>query len=440
MKTKVAIHVNWIWFSLAVVLAALFLSAPAQAGRNFQPSASSFVQTAPPAISRSDAAQDSAAALRGDEYRLIFPTSYNAATNSKESETEAIRAAKFNSFVELLNTAGAQGYRLTSFVYKKSGVPVGVVRRNGARYEYKWFEVLNAARFDGQFAELSQKGFRLADYIHFDLYCNSISPDGSPTGTECATVSVFLLEREVGVEKPARFAVLGWEEKPVLPAKTEVKRNLSQGLFPKQVFAGYDIWFDERGATDRSWSDAEIELVWYDPSWWGSDTNRSVNKLARQGYRVGLINWDTALMYRSPGSASFNYYWVDANKKSFEKQLAQLQAKGATYISTYEEENKLIFERSLSDGGKRHEYKVLKFDFQFEEHAGANKVSVDFAAQGKEALTALHDLVRKGFAVRDLFVTRKQVGAILERTLSESRSRPALSADAATTAVVVSGS
>jgi len=139
--------------------------------------------------------------------------------------------------------------------------------------------------------------------------------------------------------------------------------------------------------------------------------------LAKRGYRIGLINWDTAVMYRNPGSASFNYVWVDAKKKSFEKQLARLQAKGAVYVTTYEEENKLIFERRLSDDGKRREYRVLKFEFRVDEDSGGNRVRIDLAARGKEALSALRDLVRDGFVVRDLFLSGKQVGAILERPL-----------------------
>jgi hypothetical protein len=377
-----------------------------------------------------DGAKRESAAPGESEYRLIFPASSVGTIRTFNSEDEAVRASKFDGFVEQLNKAGAEGYRLSSFVYAHSGLPVGVVRRATARYEYTWVAARygydwleGAGGFKQKFASLSQKGFRLADYAHIELYCQPIGSENTSlgieaVGRECASVNLFLLERELGVERPARFAVLGWEKNPAMPAAAEFKRKLSEGLFPKHVFSGYDIWFEEGDGGDRRWEGGgEIELVWYDPSWWGSDTNRSVNKWAKRGYRVGLINWDTAVMYRNTGSTGFNYVWVDAKKKSFEKQLGRLQAKGAVYVATYEEEHKLIFERRLPDDGKRHEYRVLKFDFRFEEDGGGNRVRIALAAQGEEALRALRDLVREGFAVRDLFLSEKQVCAILGRPL-----------------------
>jgi hypothetical protein len=428
MRTRAAGYVQVLWLSSAILLTPLLPSAAALQGRVSRPAgpAQLNAQTAAPP----DRAKGEPATPGGGEYRLIFPTSSVGTAKTINSEDEAVRASKFDSFVEQLSKAGAEGYRLTSFVYAQSGLPVGVVRRGAAHYEYTWLAYRDkynwlegVGGFKQMFASLSQKGFRLADHAHFELYCEPLIPENTGLGIEamgqaCAAVNVFLLEREVGVQRPARFAVLGWEEKPAVPAAVEFKRKVSEGLFPKQIFSGYDIWFEEGGAGDGRWGgDAEIELVWYDPSWWGSDTNRSVNKLAKRGYRVGLINWDTAVMYRSPGSGGFNYYWVDAKKQSFEKQLARLQSKGAVYVTTYEEENKLIFERRLSDDGKRREYRVLMFEFRFEEDAGGKGGRIDITAQGKAALSALHDLVREGFAVRDLFLSGKRVGAILERPL-----------------------
>lgn len=428
MRTRVAVYVGAVWLSSAIILATPVLSTAALSGGVFQPPRPSTAHLQP-AVPPEGEKRESAVHA-GDEYRLIFPAASVGTAKTFNSEDEAVRSSKFDGFVEQLNRAGAEGYRLTSFVYAHSGLPVGVVRRAAARYEYTWLAFHNASSwlegeggFKQKFSSLSQKGFRLADYVHLELYCQPVSAENpglgiEAMGRECAVVNLFLLERELGVEKPARFAVMGWEKKPSVPAADEFKRKLSEGLVPKQVFSGYDIWFEEGEAGDVRWrSDAEIELVWYDPSWWGSDTNRSVNKMAKRGYRVGLINWDTAIMYRDRGSTGFNYYWVDAKKKSFERQLARLQAKGAVYISTYEEEHKLIFERRLSDDGKRRDYRVLKFEFRFGEDAGGNRFRIDLAAQGKEAMQSLHDLVRKGFAVRDLFLSDKQVGVILERPL-----------------------
>lgn len=428
MRTRVAGYAEALLVSSAIILAAPLLSAAAFSGGVFQtavPVKADVLPAFPP-----DRAKQESAARGGAEYRLIFPTSSAGTAKTVNSEDEAVRTSKFDSFVEQLNKAGAEGYRLTSFVYAHSGLPVGLVRRAAGRYEYTWMALPfvsdwleGAGGFKQKFAPLSQKGFRLADYVHLEIYCGPIieeepSTASGATGTQCKSVNLFLLERESGVERPARFAVLGWEKKPTVPAVTELKRKLSEGLFPKQVFAGFDIWFEEGDAGGGRWGGGdEIELVWYDASWWGKDTNKSVNKIARRGYRVGLINWDTALMYRDSGSGGFNYYWVDARKKSFEKELARHQAKGSVYVSTYAEEHKLIFERRLPDDGKRREYRVLKFEFRFEEDASGNRVRIDLAAQGQDALSALRSMVREGFAVRDLFLSGKKVGAVLERLL-----------------------
>lgn len=428
MITRVAGYAEALLVSSAIILATPLLGAAAFSGKMLQTAVTAKADVQP-ALPHDRSKQESADSA-GGEYRLIFPASSVGAAMTVNSEDDAVRASKFDSFVEQLNKAGAEGYRLTSFVYAHSGLPVGIARRAAARYEYMWIALRyesgwleGAGGFRQKFALLSQKGFRLADYVHLEISCGPVIQENmslgiEAMGQECASVNVFLLERELGGESPTRFAVLGWEEKPAVPAAVELRRKLLEGLFPKQVFAGYDIWFEEGGAGGgHRGGDAEIELVWYDASWWGKDINRSVNKMARRGYRVGLINWGTAVMYRDSGPGGFNYYWVDAKKKSFERQLARLQAKGAVYISTYEEEHKLIFERRLSDDGKRREYRVLKFEFRFEEDAGVNKLRIDLAAQGQESLSALRGLVREGYAVRDLFLSGKKVGAILERPL-----------------------
>lgn len=425
MKTRLAAYAQVLWLTLAIFLTPLLSSSAVLSGRVTQspgPAAINTRTTVTPASKKS--------AASGVEYELIFPTRSVGTSKTFKSEDEAVRASKFDAFIEQLNKAGAEGYRLASFVYAQSGLPVGVVKRTATRYEYTWLAVQRGYYWFGvaegseqKFVSLSHRGFRLADYAHIEFDCVTFDPlavpaIADPTGNSCSNVNVFLFEREVGVEKPARFAVLalGWLETQA-PAVTELRRKLAEGLFPKLVFAGYDIWFDEEAGAIRPWSGyPEIELVRYESSWWGSDINTRVNKLAKGGYRIGLTNWDTVVMYRNPGSGGFNYHWVDAKKKSFEKGLARLQAKGAVYVTAYKDENKLIFERRLSDDGKRREYRVLKFEFAFAEDAGGNRGNIAITAQGKESLGVWRDLVEEGFTVRDLFLSGRQVGAIFERT------------------------
>jgi hypothetical protein len=367
------------------------------------------------------------AASAVDEYRLVYPASCAGTLKTLKSEAAEVRRSKLDDFVAQLNKAGAEGYRLTSFTYVNSGVPFGVVRRAGVAYEYTWLEYPHEARwlrgaggFKEKFAELARRGFRLVDYALFDLYCNPLSPDytnpGDPTAVTCASLYVFLLGREVGVERPVRFAVVGAQDEPAVSAAAEVKRKLSEGLFPRHIFPGYEIWFEDGVDGDAPWAaDAEVELVWYERSLWGRDIMKRVNDAAKRGWRVGLTGWGTALMYRDGGTAGFSYTWVKAGKKDFEKQLARLQTRGAVYVTTYRDEDELVFERRLAGDGRRREYRMLRFEFTFREEGGG-RVRIELAPRGLEALATLRVLSREGFAVRDAFYP-KTPALILERRL-----------------------
>jgi hypothetical protein len=61
-----------------------------------------------------------------------------------------------------------------------------------------------------------------------------------------------------------------------------------------------------------------------------------INALARQGYRLSLVNKQVAVMYRRRGPVTpVSYVWVNATNKDFETRLARLQEAGAVYRATY---------------------------------------------------------------------------------------------------------
>ena len=145
-----------------------------------------------------------------------------------------------------------------------------------------------------------------------------------------------------------------------------------------------------------------------------------VNDLAKQGYRLVLLNNGIAVMYRRSDSATpVLYIWLDTNKKDFEKQLTQLQAGGAVYRMTYPNregnKNKLVFEQSAVDNGERLEYKVLKFEFEELDDRAENKVQIDLTPSSKETVKLMNSLARQGFVVRDLLSSDK-VSVLLERS------------------------
>jgi hypothetical protein len=93
-------------------------------------------------------------------------------------------------------------------------------------------------------------------------------------------------------------------------------------------------------------------------------------------------------------------------------------------ISGYARENQLVFEQGAVGNGQRREYKVLKFEFQIGEllklkNGAENKVQIELAPSSKEAMAVFKTLVKKGFVVRDLFVSDniwKRISVLLERS------------------------
>lgn len=136
MRTRGTGYAEMLVVLAAIILATASLSAAAPSAGVFQravPATANARPAAPP-----DGAKPESALTAGREYRLVFPTSSAGTAKTVDSEDEPVRASKFDGFVEQLNKAGAEGYRLTSFVYAHSGLPVGLVRRAAARYEYMW--------------------------------------------------------------------------------------------------------------------------------------------------------------------------------------------------------------------------------------------------------------------------------------------------------------
>lgn len=402
--------------SSAIILATAFLSANAWAGRVSQKTGPTTTRTPTPAPPG-----------RG-EYRLIFPAGYDVPVKPKGAGRDSSRDSKFDNFVERLNEAGAEGYRLISFVYDGSRLPVGLARRVGAGYEYKWLFTDSrsggshvTADFDKKYPELSEQGFRLADYARFENDCDYFNTsEPGPLARECHDAYVFLFEREKGVARPARYAVAGLSGSDAA-FLTEVKRVLADGLAPKHALPVYRLWFEPAGARDGRWSGgADVEVVSESAeagTWRRSTFKKKINELAQRGYRAAMLDWGLALMHRARGDAAgYSYVWVKADG-GLERRLAQLQAKGAVYLKTYKKEDQLVFEHRAANDGRRREYKAMKFKFGTADDASGAHVRVELAPPSKETLRALERFVGEGFAVRDLFLSGGQVGVILERPL-----------------------
>jgi hypothetical protein len=348
------------------------------------------------------------------------------------AEYDRARPSINNSFIEQLNRAGEHGYRLMSTI----GGPIGMLKFDEARYEYAWFETYSEwffakTGFEEKYSEFSKQGFRLVDHLLLSYNCEPMFPGDRSLeipdlGEKCISKDLFLLGREKGINKPTQHllvsSVPSWRGHPSVEMSTQNNEKLAEGFYPSTILSKFEILLEQREDNDDQASDKQEVQVVRSSLGLRDDAivRKKVNKLAQQGYRLALVNSEIALMYRRSDAATpVSYVWLDAKKKDFEKQLVQLQARGAVYRMTYPNkqgaENQLIFEQSALDGGTRREYRVLKFDFQDIEDASQKKVHTDLTPASKETMKMLNSLAKEGFVVRDLFVS-DNVSVLLERS------------------------
>jgi len=350
-----------------------------------------------------------------DTYKLVFPTGPGT-----------------DEFFEQLNKLGAQRYNLLSVMYRWQNVsrfnsyraPVAILKLDSVQHEYTWFKTKSkdyfaVDGFDQKYREVSQEGFHLVDFLA-DRYCDSTNLEGNCND---AFDQLFLLEREKGVEKPQRFIVARSlpQRKTIMGAELteQIKAKLADGFYPINVFSKFEILLTQMEHHDQlSTGNPDVQVV---TNSFPQDVKGKIKDLARQGYRILLVSSGIAVMYRHADSGPpVSYVWVDADKNDFEKQLLELQARGAIYQMIYPNRDRtmkesLIFELGAADDGRRREYKVLRFEFQDEKDAAGNRINIDLTPSAKETVKLMNSLAKEGFVVRELFKS-KQVSVLLERS------------------------
>lgn len=326
---------------------------------------------------------------------------------------------------EQLNKAGEQCYRFISVVYhweSASGyrVPIAIVERDDVQHEYASFAVagqlafiITGTGFEQKYRELAQRGFHLIDYHLIWVECDK----------DCGDDKEFLLERKKGVETPTQF-ILAYS--PVANPKArmgpelteQLKEKQAAGFNPSYVFSKWEILLTKTAKSNEpSSDDPDVQVV---TSSFRHDVREKVNDLAKQGYRLVLVNSGIAVMSRrSKDAKSVSYVWLDVDAKDFAKQLVELQGLGAVYQMPYPSregvtKDKLIFELGAKDQARRREYKVLEFEVRGTKDA-AKKVHLDLTPASKETMELLNRLAKDGFAVRDL-LTSDRLRVILERS------------------------
>ena len=372
---------------------------------------------------RGEARQNLATDLSADTYRLVFPTRL---------------APGLTDFDEQLNRAGVERYKLISAVYRWQqkttppkdaySVPVAILKLDEVQHEYASFETVSNSLvaidgFDQRYKHYSLRGFRFVEQFMTSASCDETNALGVIFGGACKIHHRFITERQRGVEKPIQFIVANSPPSPGFKTKmadeltSQIKEKLVDGFYPTAVFSAWEILLTHAGNSNDLIDNPDVRVVT------SFDVRGRVNDLAKQGYRLMLIEKRGAVMYRSgPTATPLTYISLKVRDKRFGEQLAKLQETGAVYRMTYTGdsgiEDQLMFEQGPVGEGKRREYKVLRFDFEMVQGPNS-EVRVDLTPSAKETMKLLNTLAVEGFVVRDLFVSESvsnNVSVLLERS------------------------
>ena len=374
-----------------------------------------------------------------EKYKLVFATDYqwkgHYTSAEEEAKTRAVNSYRAN-WKERLNEAGTQGYRIIS-----TANGIALARLGTMQYEYALLYTSSGVffsrrAFEAEYARRVKQGFSLVDHLFLSRSCE-ISP---PTphnelpevrGDNCEYNDLFILERIKENEESQKYRLAQhiprWRELNGEATLTEqLNEDLARAFYPTHAFSKYEI-LTQPTAQQEPPAGERVELRVLT-----GDVSKKVNELAQQGYRLAISNYEIAVMARRKGETSpASYIWLDATKKDFAKRLAQAQAQGAVYLTTYPdqhgEEKNLIFEVPSVGNSARREYKILKFEIQTQQvNTAEEKVNKDFTPVSKETLKTLNQLTKEGFEARDLFISDKniydktttiyKVSALLERS------------------------
>ncbi len=369
----------------------------------------------------------------GAPYKFVFPTSREGHLRYKSMSVEQAELSLRESFIEQLNKAGAQGYRLVAV----NNIPVAITKLDKARYEYSWFTTKSryirayvSDDFEKSYARQSQRGFRVASNNPDGQDCWYEKQFGGEAEQEqqvCDYKDLFILQKEKGVERRTPYELISvlprWREsRSSAEIAAQISEKMAEGFYPSKILSPWEILLEKTDRSDELPPEKpEVQLVRSNIGI-GDDgrVERKVNELARQGYRLALINKGIAIMYRRRGdSTPVSYVWVDAYKKDFEARLAKLQEAGAVYRmiypTMYGERRRLIFEQPAAPGTRGPEYKLLKLELQEVEDTAAKRVRYDITPATEEAMRTLSGLVKDGFVVRELFASDK-LCLLLERS------------------------
>ena len=398
---------------LSFLCAATVSVAAAQSGRTSEPGTQPAPTPMPRAAPLKPPADKSVAGADFDKFKFVFAKSVKGkATSSDLAEYKRNITACLDSLVEEMNRAGADGYRLVSAA--RIGF-VALMKLDEGQYQYRHFEIINnftrwRADFNQEHEELTRDGFRFVDFFSIYTTREVFNPQVS-TKAEDEFTNLFLYEKERGRRRANKQLLVTAGRNAGEQASAELSARIgekfAEGFYPISVLSPFEILL-EQVADKNDLLDDQPEVQIIDEAQAGN-IKRKVNALAKQGYRIGLVNNGIFVMYRRRHTSlpPVSYDWLQPHKKGFEKELAQVQAQGAIYRAVYvslsdDFRNKLIFEVPQIGVNPPREYRIIKFDFDYTENEAENKTYYELTAASKEKWRTMERLIEEGFEMRDL--------------------------------------
>ncbi len=366
--------------------------------------------------------------------RFVYPTSYEGKCHREKKypgrcfalgeEVFLLRTRSgIENFIEQVNKLGEQNYRLDTV--KWGAYPVGFVKPADNQYEYAWLEIDSRLftienGFNKEITGFAERGFRIIEYKKLSRTCSYSSKYQGMESEQiqiCSYVDAFLFEKEKpATELPRRILVRGdgsWSGTSSEKLTKQINEKLSEGFFPVATAPGFELLL-EHSSDKAEFSAEKPELLVVE-----FDKKKKINELAKQGFRLELINDAMALMIRrEKNTVPVSYVWLKSKNKNFAAEFAALTGKGAVYHSVIPNDyggiEAFVLEQSIEKPIRRREYKLLELDFLEVENPVENQIESQLKPSAMESLKTVDELLKQGFKLREIFYLDKMT-ILLER-------------------------
>ncbi len=351
------------------------------------------------------------------------------------SVTHDDQVDKENFYVNL-NFLAKKGYRV-----KFRGLGATLLELDESEYEYE--SVLKSssiyfvrAGLTYELPEKNKDGYRLSVHSPYGGYCNPEITDGITIADNCLYHDAYLFEKDLRSRRPVQQAIVrsghGWRAKPGADLTEQLKERLEEGYYPVILLSRFEILVEKIFKTDQEIQEiAKTEFQIIRSGLGTGNFKKRLNDLAKEGYRIGLIGNEIALMFRNEETkkSSVSYTWLRSDKKNFPREVARLEQTGAKFTAVYPnphgEKNSLVFEQNLKENRQKSDVRILNFEVLMTDDQVGGKFFSNLTPDSMKNEIIMNELAKEGFVVRGMYDTKRirknstEFGIIMERAKSD---------------------